>query len=94
VDMCIAATREALDATGAPCLVVTGGVSANRRLRARMQELGCEVGVDVVIPPPVLCTDNAAMIAVAGARRLEAGDDDGLGIDVDASWPLGGAWAP
>jgi N6-L-threonylcarbamoyladenine synthase len=92
VDMCVAATREALEATGAPRLVVSGGVSANRRLRERMRDLGVELGVEVLIPPPVLCTDNAAMIAVAGRRRLEAGEDDGLGLDVDASRPLGDAW--
>ena len=92
VDMCLAATREGLEATGAPRLVVSGGVSANRRLRERMQVLGDELGVDVVIPPPALCTDNAAMIAVAGARRLEQGIDDGLGLDVDASWPIGEPW--
>jgi len=93
VDMCVAATREALEATGVPRLVVSGGVSANRRLRQRMEELGAELGVEVLIPRPALCTDNAAMIAVAGRRRLEAGESDGLGLDVDASLPLGAAWS-
>lgn len=92
VDMCVTATREALEATAVARLVVSGGVSANRRLRARMQELGAELGVEVVIPPPALCTDNAAMIAVAGRRRLEAGESDGLALDVDASLPLGDVW--
>jgi N6-L-threonylcarbamoyladenine synthase len=92
VDMCVGATREALEATGVPRLVVSGGVSANRRLRERMRALGDELGVEVIIPAPALCTDNAAMIAVAGRRRLEAGESDGLGLEVDVSAPLGDVW--
>src|SRR5262249_42743255 len=66
VDMLVDATREAIDATGVERVVVSGGVSANRRLRERMAELGEAVGVDVLIPRPALCTDNAAMIALSG----------------------------
>jgi N6-L-threonylcarbamoyladenine synthase len=93
VDMLVETTGDALDATGAVRLVVSGGVSANGRLRARMQALGDERGVDVVVARPALCTDNAAMIALAGWARLARGADDGLAVEAAASEPLGPAWA-
>jgi N6-L-threonylcarbamoyladenine synthase len=93
VDMLVVTTAEALDATGAERLVVSGGVSANRRLRARMVELGEERGVEVIIPRPALCTDNAAMIALAGWPRLAAGESDGLAVEADAALPFGVAWS-
>jgi N6-L-threonylcarbamoyladenine synthase len=89
VDMLVDATAEALDATGAERLVVSGGVSANRRLRERMAALGAERGVEVLVPRPALCTDNAAMIALAGWRRLAAGENDGLDVDAVAALPFG-----
>jgi tRNA N6-adenosine threonylcarbamoyltransferase len=93
VDMLVVATADGLDATGAERLVVAGGVSANRRLRARMTELGEERGVEVIIPRPALCTDNAAMIALAGWPRLAAGESDGLAVEADAALPFGVAWS-
>ena len=93
VDMLVDATIEALEATGVERLVVSGGVSANRRLRERMQQVGDERGVEVLVPAPALCTDNAAMIALAGAARLAVGADDGLGVDADAALPFGVPWA-
>jgi N6-L-threonylcarbamoyladenine synthase len=92
VDMLVDTTAEALDETAVERLVVSGGVSANRRLRERMAEMGSERGVEVVVARPSLCTDNAAMIALAGAARLEAGEDDGLGIEPDAALPFGVPW--
>jgi N6-L-threonylcarbamoyladenine synthase len=93
VDMLVAATAEGLDATGAERLVVAGGVSANRRLRERMAALGEERGVAVVVPRPALCTDNAAMVALAGWARLAAGDRDDLTVEADAALPFGVPWA-
>jgi len=92
VDMLVDTTAEALDETGVARLVVSGGVSANRRLRERMAEMGSLRGVEVVVARPSLCTDNAAMIALAGAARLEAGENDGLGIEADAALPFGVPW--
>jgi len=91
VDMLVSTTVEALEETGVSRLVVSGGVSANRRLRARMADAGGELGVDVVFPRFELCTDNAAMIALGGARRLEAGEDDGLAVGAEADLPFGAA---
>jgi N6-L-threonylcarbamoyladenine synthase len=92
VDMLVTTTLEALLATGVERLVISGGVSANRRLRARMTEAAAGFGVEVFVPPPALCTDNAAMIALAGAPRLAAGADDGLDMNAEADLVLGTAW--
>jgi N6-L-threonylcarbamoyladenine synthase len=90
--MLVDTTLEALVATGAERLVVSGGVAANRRLRARMTEAGAGVGVEVLFPPARLCTDNAAMVALAGAPRLAAGENDGLGVAAEADLGFGTPW--
>ncbi|HEX2493804.1 MAG TPA: tRNA (adenosine(37)-N6)-threonylcarbamoyltransferase complex transferase subunit TsaD, partial [Steroidobacter sp.] len=84
----------ALEHTGLSTLVVAGGVGANRRLRAALEELGERLGVRVLYPRPEFCTDNAAMIAYAGYRRLTAGQHDGLAIRAHARWPLDTLRAP
>jgi N6-L-threonylcarbamoyladenine synthase len=93
VDMLVDTTREGLLATGVERLVVSGGVSANRRLRARMTDACAALGVEALFPRPALCTDNAAMIALAGLPRLEAGEDDGLEVNAEADLPFGVPWA-
>ena len=77
---------------GAGTLVVAGGVAANRFLRARLEALAGRHGHRFVAPPPKLCTDNAAMIAHAGALRLLAG----LGGEATprSRWPLDGDASP
>ncbi len=62
-------------------MVVTGGVAANRGLRAAMTARAREAGIELWIPPLASCTDNAAMIAFAGVRRLVSGDRDGLSLN-------------
>src|SRR5207244_320083 len=70
-------------------LAEQGDPKAIRLPRTRMAEAGAELGVDVVFPRFQLCTDTAAMIAMAGWRRLEAGEDDGLAIGAEADLPFG-----
>jgi N6-L-threonylcarbamoyladenine synthase len=78
----------ALEASGLDTLVVSGGVSANRRLRAALDEAVGRRGGRVYYPRIEFCTDNAAMIAVAGLARLKAGEHAGLAIQPRAQWPL------
>jgi N6-L-threonylcarbamoyladenine synthase len=66
-------SRRALARTGRRAMGVCGGVAANSRLRAAFQEMAVEEGVELIVPPPDLCTDNAAMVASAGDSALRAG---------------------
>ncbi|NCW20632.1 MAG: tRNA (adenosine(37)-N6)-threonylcarbamoyltransferase complex transferase subunit TsaD, partial [Gammaproteobacteria bacterium] len=88
VDTLVAKSLRAMPTTGLDALVVSGGVSANRRLRERLDAAAARVGVRVYYPRLEFCTDNAAMIAVAGEARLSAGERDGVGIRARAQWPL------
>jgi N6-L-threonylcarbamoyladenine synthase len=82
-------TRKAVrvaEESGAASIMLSGGVAANGPLREMLRERS---RVPVWVPPPVLCTDNGAMIAAAAHFRAEAGTA-GLDLDVRASWPIAG----
>jgi len=88
VDCLIDRTALALASSDAPTLVVAGGVAANRAIRTALAELAAHHGRGFSVPPGWLCTDNAAMIAWAGAERFAAGLTDGLDAPARARWPL------
>ncbi|HVM37204.1 MAG TPA: tRNA (adenosine(37)-N6)-threonylcarbamoyltransferase complex transferase subunit TsaD [Sphingomicrobium sp.] len=88
VDCLVDRTARALAASTAPALVVAGGVAANRAVRGALADLASASGRRFAVPPAWLCTDNAAMIAWAGAERLAAGLTDGLDAPARARWPL------
>ena len=75
-------------------LVVAGGVAANKALRQRLSDFAGTHSVDLRVPPPELCTDNAAMIAWAGAERLKLGLVDTLDFKPRPRWPLDPAAQP
>jgi len=87
VDVLVAKSIDALDATGHSTLVVAGGVGANRELRARLVDAIERRGERVFFPEPKYCTDNGAMIAMAGALRVDAASND-LAFSVRPRWPL------
>ena len=80
--------KRALEETGYHCLVVAGGVGANRRLREVLDKLGRVQDARIHFPALEYCTDNGAMIAYAGALRLLQGQVDDPACDVLARWSL------
>jgi N6-L-threonylcarbamoyladenine synthase len=94
VETLVAKALRALRQTGIWELVVAGGVGANRRLRAELAAAVVAAGGRVHYPRPEFCTDNAAMIALAGHARLVAGEREALPVRARARWPLDDLAAP
>ncbi len=88
VDTLARKCERALKETGLKRLVMAGGVSANVRLRASLQDLAKRKRWQVHYPAPAFCTDNGAMIAYAGCQRLMAGQQEGLEVAVRPRWPM------
>ncbi len=88
VDTFIIKCRRALKETGLQQLVVAGGVSANKQLRAGLMGLMDEVAGKVYFPRPEFCTDNGAMIAYAGYLRIKAKQKETLNFQARPRWPL------
>jgi N6-L-threonylcarbamoyladenine synthase len=76
------------------CLVVAGGVAANRDLRGALEGLTGRHGWRLALPPIALCTDNAAMVAWTGAEKLVRGETSPLSFAARARWPLDATAAP
>jgi N6-L-threonylcarbamoyladenine synthase len=89
VDCLVDRTARALESSeGVTALVVAGGVAANGAVRARCRRLAENNGLPFIAPPLWLCTDNAAMIAWAGAERFALGLVDGMDVPARPRWPL------
>lgn len=88
VDTFVIKCRRALRHSGRRTLIVAGGVSANRMLRAALDAMGAELGVTVRYPALQFCTDNGAMVAYAGWRRLAAGERSSEAFAVRPRWSL------
>jgi len=88
VDTLVIKCRRALQQTAMQRLVIAGGVSANTRLRTKLEEALAKEGAEVYYARHEFCTDNGAMIAYAGCQRLLAGEKNELVISATPRWPL------
>ncbi|MEM5534806.1 tRNA (adenosine(37)-N6)-threonylcarbamoyltransferase complex transferase subunit TsaD [Neptuniibacter pectenicola] len=88
VDTLAIKCKRALQHTGFKQLIIAGGVSANQRLRERLEEMVVKERAELFYARPEFCTDNGAMIAYAGCQRLMAGQHSGLEIVTKPRWPL------
>ena len=85
VDVLALKCKQALRKTGLERLAVGGGVSANRALRAVLEAMCAKEGIELLIPPPALCTDNAAMAALA-VEKWRAGELASADLDAEPNW--------
>ena len=88
VDTLVIKCQRALEQTGMRKLVIAGGVSANKRLREKLESELAKNNAEVFYARPEFCTDNGAMIAYAGCQRLLAGETSDLVLSVTPRWPL------
>jgi N6-L-threonylcarbamoyladenine synthase len=89
VDVLVDKTERAAIGCGIDRVVISGGVACNGRLRERMREMGEKSALEILFPSPVLCTDNAAMVARAGLEELNrAGNHLDLEMNARSRWPL------
>ena len=91
VDTLAEKCRRALRQSGHKRMVIAGGVGANRALRERLREIVDACGARLYFPRPEFCTDNGAMIALAGCKRLAAGMPAARVLGARANWELGNA---
>jgi N6-L-threonylcarbamoyladenine synthase len=82
------AVRAAVE-EGVPTLAIGGGVAANKRLRALVQERGRRVGLEIVVPAFAYCTDNAAMVAALGGAYIAKGAPTPLAVEASARSAVG-----
>jgi N6-L-threonylcarbamoyladenine synthase len=80
--------RRALQKTGSKCLVVAGGVSANKLIRQSLTAMANKENAEIYFPRPEFCTDNGAMIAYAGCQRLLKVEKQNLEIFARPRWPI------
>lgn len=88
VDVLVEKTLRAAEDYSLERVVVSGGVAANSRLRDTFYKEGKDKGIEIFIPPAILCTDNAAMIAVVGDNLLRKGRKDHFDLNAVSRWPL------
>lgn len=88
IDVLVEKTISAAEASQVNRIVVCGGVAANSRLREKFSLETSTRNIDLFIPPGILCTDNAAMIAAIGEMMLKSGRKDSLDLNAVSRWPI------
>jgi N6-L-threonylcarbamoyladenine synthase len=88
IDVLVQKLMDAREKTGAPSVVVAGGVACNQALRERLEAVASGKGIGLFYPRPAYCTDNGAMIALAGHRRIRQGERADLSLDVRSRFPI------
>lgn len=91
VDVLLLKTIRAAELKGVKQIILSGGVAANSELRHQMKDAAEPLGIEVFFPPPILCTDNAAMIASAGYFRYTAGKIDDWDLEALPNLQLTGS---